>query len=236
MGPTLVIENDPLLPGAGWAGRALDAAGVPWRVVRAHAGETRTTSIDDIAGLVVLGGRQHAWQEDEFPQLAWQREAMRRLVDTGTPVLGICLGGQLLTRALGSSVFPARQGEYGWVAIEPTEAATSDPLFSSASLSEQVYLWHTDAFALPDGAQLLAATHHVDVQAFRYANAWAVQFHPEVDLATFDAWHANFPDAAALVGVDPHEARRTAARRELDEPPFARRMLEAFAGVIAANG
>ena len=231
-----IVEYDELLTGTGWIGRVLTRRGLPWRVVRAFAGEAATLDAADLGGLVVLGGRQSAWQEESYPELRNEREAMVACVEQDVPILGCCLGGQLLARALGGSVWTAPEGEFGWPPVHTTDAAAGDPLWSRAGPGECVYQWHTDVFDLPEGAVRLATTEAAPVQAFRYRSAWGVQFHPEVDLAVFDDWHANFPDGCASVGLDANEMRAEAIRRETDPALFAVRLIEGFADVVASGG
>jgi GMP synthase (glutamine-hydrolysing) len=233
--PIAIVENDPMLTGTGWIGRVLDRRGLEWRLVRAFAGEAETLDAGDLGGLVVLGGRQSAWQEEAHPELRHEREAMEACVVRDVPVLGCCLGGQILARALGGNVWTAPQGEFGWPSIHATDAAAADPLFSGAAPQPSVYQWHTDIFDLPDGAIRLATTEAAPVQAFRYRRAWGLQFHPEVDLDLFEAWHANFPDGCASVGLDPDEMRAEAIRREADPALFAVRLIEGFADVASGR-
>jgi GMP synthase-like glutamine amidotransferase len=235
MKPVAIVENDHLLPGTGWVGRILDARGIPWRLVRGHAGETADLDVDALAGLVVLGGRQHAWEEDEHPQLRHEREAMAAGAERDLPILGCCLGGQVLARALGGIVHPAPAPEHGWLGIAPTPAAATDPLFRHASAGDRVYLWHLDAFTLPEGAVHLATSVDAPVQAFRYRNAWALQFHPEVDLDLQTRWFDTFPDAAAAVGADQAAMAAEATEREGAQTLFATALIDAFADVVVAH-
>jgi GMP synthase (glutamine-hydrolysing) len=150
------------------------------------------------------------------------------------PVLGICLGGQVLARALGAEVGQAERAERGWYDVELLPAAADDPVLGAAGPDARVYQWHVDAFGLPDGATLLARSPGVPVQAFRHGSAWGVQFHPEVDVPLLRSWMASFPDAARDAGIDADDLRAEADRREervFDS--FAARLIDAFIRLAA---
>jgi GMP synthase-like glutamine amidotransferase len=228
--PVLLLENDPLLPGAGLLVRVLERRDMPWRVVQAHAGEADDLRPGDASAVVVLGGRQHAWEEEEHPHLRVERELLAGCVAEGVPALGCCLGGQILARACGGEVRGAPRGVHGWYRIDPTAAAAGDPLFSSATPQSPVYGWHLDEFSLPAGAVQLATGSVCAQQGFRIGNAWGVQFHPEADPATLRGWFANFPQAAESVGLDEADVHAE-AERHAREPAFPERLLEGFADV-----
>jgi GMP synthase (glutamine-hydrolysing) len=232
MKPILVVENDTMLAGPGWIKRVLDRRGVPHRIVDATTGGLDGIDAGQIGGLITLGGRGHAWDEEAMPWLAQERVLTQQCVADDVPVLGCCLGGQILARALGGTVRAHEQGEYGWLDIRPNAEGARDPLFSLARARDPVYLWHLDEFTLPPGAVHLATSELTPVQGFRYGRSWGLQFHPECDLELYDAWHTTFPDACAEVGLDAAQMRQTAVERERDPELFAVLLLDAFASVV----
>jgi GMP synthase (glutamine-hydrolysing) len=126
---------------------------------------------------------------DHHPFLARERVFVRAAIDTGIPYLGICLGAQMLARALDHPVYPAGVREFGFNAIHPAPGADDDPLMSVFEDGDQVFHWHEDTFDLPEGATLLATGDDVLMQAFRYGEAaWGLQFHLEVDRAEIELW------------------------------------------------
>ncbi len=140
-------------------------------------------------GLVVLGGPMSVNDADRLPHLHQEMDALRVAIDAGVPVLGICLGAQLIASALGAAVVPNPVKEIGWSTVRPTSAGSRDALFKHLGRSEQIFQWHGDTFELPDGAELLAETDACRNQAFRYAdNVYGLQFHLEVDEALIRRW------------------------------------------------
>ena len=229
MKPILAIEQDPTLPGLGLLGRVVRARGLP--IVSAHAweGDLDGLRATDFAGIAPLGGSMHAWDEDGLPFLRRERELLREAVDEGVPVLGICLGGQILARALGAEVRPAAQPERGWVAVEPTPEAPHDALLAHLLEPVGVYQWHVDVFDLPDGAVRLARSEHSETQAYRYAERfWGLQFHPEVDAPLWAGWMQNYEGAPAAVGLD---AAALDAAIAVGSPDFTEPLFAAFCAV-----
>ena len=179
MKPILVVENDTMLAGPGWITRVLDRRGLPHRVVDATTGGLDGIDAGQISGLITLGGRGHAWDEDAMPWLAQERILTQQCVAGDVPVLGCCLGGQILARALGGTVREHAQGEYGWLDISPVGEGVRDPLFSLAGAADPVYLWHLDEFTLPPGSVHLATSQLTEVQGSAHGRSWGLQFHPE---------------------------------------------------------
>ncbi len=125
-------------------------------------------------------------ETDRHPALAIERDWIADAVHRNIPVLGICLGAQLLASALGARVGPAERPEIGFAPIEVLNP--TDPILGGLAPSANVLHWHRDVFELPKGAQLLASSAQTENQAFRLGNAWGVLFHPEADAALVEAW------------------------------------------------
>ncbi|HYV01737.1 MAG TPA: type 1 glutamine amidotransferase, partial [Actinomycetota bacterium] len=143
----------------------------------------------EVAGVVMLGGTVNADQVDRHPFLLEDRTLTREAVEAGVPYLGVCLGAQILARALDRPVMKAARREVGFQPVHPTEAAADDPLLSAFSDGDRVFQWHEDTFELPEGATLLATGDDVPHQAFRVGDlAWGIQFHFEVDGTELEAW------------------------------------------------
>src|SRR6476469_6542130 len=119
-------------------------------------------------GLIVLGGPMNVDQADRFPHLTTEIAAIQGALTLGIPILGICLGAQLLAAALGATVRPNNVREIGWYRLHPMAAASSDPLFCHLGAAQGVFQWHAYTFDLPRGAVHLARTGTCANQAFRY--------------------------------------------------------------------
>ncbi|MGH2409362.1 MAG: type 1 glutamine amidotransferase, partial [Chloroflexota bacterium] len=115
-------------------------------------------------------------------------QTLREAFQRGLPTLGVCLGGQLLARALGARVYRKEISEVGYYPVALTEAGLADPLFQNLPSRPITFQWHEDAFALPDGATLLADSPRDSLQAFRKGASVGLQFHPEVSLETLAIW------------------------------------------------
>jgi GMP synthase-like glutamine amidotransferase len=180
------IQNDPRVPG-GIYGQYLQDKDIPHGTVHLYAGESMP-ALAEVSAVIVLGGYMGVHDEEAYPFLRPLKSFMRRAAEAGTPLLGICLGGQLLAQALGGEVRSRHRGEKGLQEIRLTSGGYDDPLFAGLSPAFAAFEWHNDSFDLPPGALHLATSAACPGQAFRYRNAWGVQFHPEVDRAIVAAW------------------------------------------------
>ena len=179
--------------------------------------------LGDYAALIVLGGDQNVCEQDRFPYLAEELALLREWLPSGRPVLGVCLGAQLLADAAGGRVARASERELGWLDVDLLPAAGSDPVLGWAPRRVTALQWHSYLVEPPPGATVLACSP-VCPQAYRVGEAWGVQFHPEVDAAILDGWLADLDrsvpeqrwDAEALeAGVPAHMERWNAVGREL---------------------
>jgi len=168
----------------------LSEDGATWHVVELDEGET-IPPLDPFDAMIVMGGPQDVWQEDLYPWLREEKDAIRRFVaDMRRPFFGICLGHQLLADALGGKVKPARISERGLHRVSKTEKGARDPLLRDLSDPFTVFAWHgAEVVALPPGATILASNEACPIQAFRYGDrAYGVQFHIEVTKETIADW------------------------------------------------
>jgi GMP synthase-like glutamine amidotransferase len=164
--------------------------GIQTEVRRLYAGDEVPTDLDEIRVLIVLGGPMGVADvgNSKYPFLAKELDTLKRLVEFDRPVLGICLGAQLLAKAAHAPVRPAKRFEIGWSGVELTAAGAADPVLSRLPPSFDAFQWHYYEHDLPAGATELAA-NDVCTQAFRLGeSAWGVQFHPEVTLGQVESW------------------------------------------------
>jgi GMP synthase (glutamine-hydrolysing) len=155
---------------------------------------------EELDGLVVMGGPMGANDDTDHPNLPVERALIAAAVAAGIPVLGVCLGAQLLAAALGARVY---RGPVYEVGLGEVEVLAEDPVLGPAGRLLPVMHWHHDTFDLPVGAQLLARSAHYPHQAFRVGErAWGLQFHVELDAALATAWAPHLPADVQIPEAD----------------------------------
>jgi GMP synthase (glutamine-hydrolysing) len=160
---------------------ALVAAGVAFEYVRAFDGQPIPRDIDGSSGLIVMGGPMGVYETDRFPFLIQEMKLIESFLKAQRPILGVCLGSQLLAAALGAKVRKGKRKEIGWFLVEVSAASTHDRLWSGQPSRFVAYQWHGDIFDLPEGAVPLASSDITQVQSFCYGGlAYGILFHLEV--------------------------------------------------------
>ena len=217
----------------------LTQAGLPIEYVDLFQHVPPTLPLDRAAGLVVMGGPMNVDEVDRYPFLAADVTWIRQAVSRSLPVLGICLGSQLLAKALGSRVYPNGVKEIGWYRLRILPAASDDALLAGSASTGTVFQWHGDTFDLPDGAVHLAESDQCKHQAFRYGPcAWGLQFHVEVTREMVVDW-LNEPDnRAELAGldyIDPNEITAALPRESPAMERLGQRILSRFAVLCAGD-
>jgi len=166
--------------------------------------------LDDFAGLaaapdllIVLGGPIAAYDEDLYPIIAHEVAAIERQISADKPVLGVCLGAQLIARALGARVYPGPTKEIGWAPLSPSEAGERSCLAPLAKNDWHVLHWHGDTFDLPPGVVRLASTQGAENQAFSLGpRILGLQFHVEAQAHTLEQWLIGHAAEIAQANVD----------------------------------
>lgn len=159
----------------------------------------------DAAALIVLGGPMSVNDAERHPYIADEQAVLRSALRSGMPILGVCLGAQLLAAAAGSRVFPGARPEIGWEPISLTMEGRVDPVISPLAQLAAVFHWHGETFDLPPGAMRLAFSALTLNQAFRLGRcAYGLQFHLEVDAPMIVSWLAEYPNDLA---PDPDSAK-----------------------------
>ncbi len=207
----LVFQHVPFEP-LGTLDPLLKKAGFRIRYVNFARDPRQLPSLDGYSALIVLGGPMNVDQISDYPNLAIEVSLLQDALDRGISVLGICLGAQLLARALGSQVRPDEAREIGWYDVDLTAEGKNDPVLSAFSSRQQVFQWHEDAMQLPAGAVHLATSEACTVQAFRYGeSAYGLQFHLEVNRSLIARWldrAAYQPMLEEVTGtIDPEQIR-----------------------------
>jgi GMP synthase-like glutamine amidotransferase len=215
MKPVLAFRHV-LHEGLGTIEDALRRERVDCRVVDLFRELPREFRLEQLAGLVVMGGPMNVDDTGRYPFLADEVRWIQQAIDADLPILGVCLGSQLLAKALGSPVYPNQLKEIGWYEIELTEAGLKDQLFSGCQPAEMVFHWHGDTFDLPDGAVQLARGVDCENQAFRYGRAaFGLQFHLEVTPEIIVSWLGEPGNCGELDGIDYIDPE--AIRRQIPE-------------------
>jgi GMP synthase (glutamine-hydrolysing) len=176
--------------------------------------------------LVIMGGPMSA--NDPLPGLAAELSLIEQGLKDGIPMLGICLGSQLLAKALGTRVYRNAELEIGWAPVHLTDAGSADPLFQGIASPTTFFHWHGDTFDLPEGAEWLAYSAKCRHQAFRHGkNVYGLQFHPEVSAEMIADWSTqpvNCGDVATLdAPIDPNAHHQA---------PVAAQIVKAWVGTF----
>jgi len=188
-----------------------------WPVRYLDVGFARIEAPDPVAAslMVVLGGPIGAYDDDRYPSVAPLLSMIEKRIAAGLPTLGICLGAQLIARALGARVYPSPSGqaEIGWSPLTLTDAGRASPLRHLDGAQTSMLHWHGDTFDLPAGATLLASTPACRHQAFAWGkHVLGLQCHPEIRTDRFEPWLIGHASELATHGIDPRQLRADTAR------------------------
>lgn len=176
-----IIQNDPRVP----AGISSDFCQA--QIVRAYD-QQPFPDLNDVDGVVILGGYMGFDEDSSYRYLVDVKRFMELVLRLDMPLLGICLGAQMLADVLDGNVHHQQGQEQGLHRVKLTRYGSSDPLFSGIENQFNAFQWHHDCFDIPLGATKLASSEHCDNQAFRYRNSYGVQFHPEVTESIVGDW------------------------------------------------
>lgn len=184
----------------------------------------------DFDALMVFGGSMHVDQNDEHRWLDPEKAFLRDALERGVPILGVCLGSQLLAEAAGAQPYRTPEPEIGWYDIEITDAGAADPLVGPLAPSVELFEWHHYVAPLPPGAVELARTPAC-VQAFRIDGkpAWGLQFHAEVTREDLFGWLDGWENSEAVeTSLDPERIRAASEQRIEGQNEIGRGIAERF--------
>jgi GMP synthase (glutamine-hydrolysing) len=192
---------------------ALQTHGLTHRYVRIHQADEVPADLGDAAGLIVMGGPMSVYDHGRLSHLMQEMRVMESALKSGRPVLGVCLGSQLLAHVLGAKVYPGPQKEIGWHSVSVLLAAKPDATWAAAPDAFVGLHWHGDVFDLPTGATQLASSHLTACQVFRFGHsAYGILFHMEATASQIDQMAAAFPDELQQSGGNLAELRQGADR------------------------
>lgn len=233
--PTCLVIQHVEAEGPAALGTILASAGVTIDVCRIYAGDPLPAGAAGLAGVVVMGGPMSASGDDGFPSRSSELQLLSDALDRQIPVLGICLGAQLLALAAGGRVFSGPAGaEIGWGTVSLTASAATDQLLAESPAELAVLHWHGDTFELPSAGVRLAESDRYPNQAFRVgSNAWGLQFHVEVDVEAVVEFAETFADEARSAGADPHQIAAQAAATIAEMSPTRDVILGKFARLVS---
>lgn len=202
MAKILVLQHHPA-ENLGTIAEALETAALAWQYVRTFDGHPVPKDMKGAGGLVVMGGPMGVYEQDRYPFLRDEIALIQTALRDDKPVLGVCLGSQLLAAALGASVTTGRDREIGWYPVRLEQAAKDDRLFRGLPDSFVACHWHGDVFELPAGAVALARSEKTDCQAFRYGEkAYGMLFHAEMTREIIEALAREFGAGLKGIGID----------------------------------
>lgn len=218
----------------------LKAHGFRIRYVNFERDPQARPQINKYDGLVVLGGSMNVDEVEAYPNLRAEVDMIREAVAANMPVLGICLGAQLVAKALGGSVFQNTEAEIGWYEVQPTPCAQADALLKWLRPSETIFQWHGDTFTLPQDCELLATSRLCQHQAFRYGDrVYGFQFHLEADASLIERWltvGANRATVERLGGDRFADRVRSENERHLKRQyQLAQEVFQSFAGLFSVR-
>jgi GMP synthase-like glutamine amidotransferase len=198
--------------GAGLIEPELSRRGLHLDYADLYAPHSTEPSLSSYRALIFLGGPMSV--NDDLEWLRREEAYIREAAQYGTPVLGVCLGAQLIAKALGATVHRNPIKEIGWFEIETTPAGRQDPLFASLAARESVFHWHGETFDLPPCAELLASSARCRNQAFRVGSStYGLQFHLEVSPEMIADWCSQDENCGDVRELDsPIDPNRHSAR------------------------
>ena len=193
---------------------------IPYRILNLESNPLFPDQ-DDLTHIILLGGPMNVYEEDRYPFLRKEDLFIKEAIQRGKKVLGICLGAQLIAKALGAKVYKAIVREVGWYNIQVTQEGPRDPLFSDLPGTFPAFQWHEDTFDLPKSAKLMATSYPVSNQAFRYGEGtYGLQFHLEVTEKMIRNWIDEYEAGKTDIPVE--KERYLAACQERGKRFFSR--------------
>jgi GMP synthase (glutamine-hydrolysing) len=179
---------------------------IEFEYIETYAGKSVPEELADKAGLIVMGGPMGVYEQARYPFLRDEMRLIESAIKLGRPVLGVCLGSQLLAAVLGAGVEKGKRKELGWHAVTLTEFATQDSIFAGVEPEFRPFHWHGDVFSPPNQAVGLASSRQTPCQAFRYGkNAYGILFHLEVTREQISQMLSDFAEELREAGGEAAE-------------------------------
>ena len=181
--------------GPGYFAEVLDHYTIPFELVCIDKGEMPPPQIDDVSGLVFMGGPMSV--NDDLAWIGLELDIIRNAVDEGLPVLGHCLGGQLIAKALGGTISPNPVKEIGWLPVQKIKNEQTKNWLSDIPDETNMFHWHGETFSIPGGATAILKSQHCAHQGFVIGNTLALQCHVEMTFSMVSEWATLYKDELA---------------------------------------
>jgi GMP synthase (glutamine-hydrolysing) len=202
MAKIIVLQNHPA-EALGTIADSLETAALAWQYVRVYDGQPIPATIRGAGGLIIMGGPQTVYQLDRYPYLRDEIKLIEDALREDKPILGICLGSQLLAAALGAKVYRNETREIGWYRVTLTATAQEDRLLRGLTAEFIAMHWHSDIFDRPADTVVLASSDKTPIQGFRHgARAYGLLFHAEMTNEILEALITEFGEGLQRVGID----------------------------------
>lgn len=229
---TVLVVQHVEVEGLGMLGELLVERGIAPKWLR-PSDPVPASPLEDVHGLVVLGGPMGVYESDRHPRLCDEMNLLGDALGRQLPVLGICLGSQLLAAALGARVYPGPRKELGWLDVTLQADASDDALFRGVPSRFRALHWHGDVFDLPSGARHLASSELTAHQAFSHGDsAWGLLFHLEAGSAEVRAMANAFPEEIVAAGIDADALVASTAAHVDDARTLARSAFGAWLSLV----
>ena len=183
---------------------SLRDVGAQVETIRTDLGQPAPPSLGNYAGLIIMGGPQSVYEEGKYPYLRAEKQLARQAIDNNIPLLGVCLGSQVIADVLGSGVHPGPAPELGWKPVKRSEQAANNPVLSALPETFTPLHWHGDVYDLPKGATPIGSSDMTATQGFTYnQNVYALLFHLEMTEAQITEMATLFPEDIRRANLEP---------------------------------
>jgi GMP synthase-like glutamine amidotransferase len=211
------------IEGPGLIEYCLDQEKIPYQILNLNS-NIHLPKLDDFTHIIILGGPMNVYEEDRYPFLKDEDLFIKEAIQRGKSVLGICLGAQLIAKALGAKVFKAPVKEIGWYDVSLTRIGLRDPLFSILPKTFPVFQWHEDTFEIPKAGKLIATSNPIPHQGFRYGEkVYGLQFHLEVTEEMIQEWMETYEEEFGGIQTPPSSRTEILTETEIKIETYTRR-------------
>jgi GMP synthase-like glutamine amidotransferase len=199
--PVLILKHIDI-EGPGTLADFLDKHHLRHRTTKLYKGNTFPEKPEDYSAIISLGGPMNVYEEDRYPFLKWENDFLQRAIKGDVPVLGLCLGAQLIAKAAGARVSKNPVKEIGWFDVSLTSEGLKDPVFKSIGNKLHVFQWHGDTFEIPKEGAHLASSTLCQHQALKVGQrTYGLQFHLEVDEGIIALWAEAYKEELASLNT-----------------------------------